>query len=105
MLESNPLHVVNEQRRQPMTTLDFDAIDDFEGIKERFSTGFKAFVESQKKVAVMDVLREEMPNMADKDDFVQQVMDRLDHNDFNDERYVFLSVNPKYTAQEAEPVL
>lgn len=82
---------------------DLDSIDcypsigdeDILDIGERFIQGFSSLLERKKEQALVEVLREEFPQLADDPVFIRRVLDRLGNEDIIEEkRFVFLSLNP-----------
>ena len=82
---------------------EFDQIPDAHDMAERFSQGFSEFIRSRQSMAAMELLREEFPNLANDDSFVERVIARLDHTSMKEKRFVFLAVNPAMRS-EAEPI-
>ncbi len=72
-------------------------LEDTAGIGERFAAGFADYMENRKRNAIVELLTEEFPYMADDENFVEKVASRLSDDElFADKRFVFLVMNPKY---------
>jgi hypothetical protein len=69
-------------------------VNDADGIGARFLEGFNHFIHSKKEEAVLDLLNEEFPHLADDENFVQQVVNKLDPTCVAEKRFVFLVLNP-----------
>ncbi len=69
-------------------------ITDADGVGTRFLESFNQFIQSKKEEAVLELLREEFPHLADDENFVQNVVNKLDHTSVAEKRFVFLVMNP-----------
>lgn len=65
-------------------------------IRARFEQGFAELMIGLKSAAVSEVLGEEFPQLTDDENFVKQVIEQLDASSFEEKRFVFLSINPKF---------
>jgi chorismate mutase len=73
-------------------SIDFEDID---GVSERFMEGFSEFLQQKKEEAVLEVVREEFPQLVDDEEFIQQVITTLGNDNIVEEkRFVFLALNP-----------
>ncbi len=73
-------------------------LEDHDGLGERFWESFSAFVEDKKRQAVLDVLKEEFPKLAQNPQFVENVAARLSDSAIDELPYVFLVTNPKLSS-------
>jgi hypothetical protein len=71
-------------------------IEDAEGIQKRFQESFNQFLDQKKFEAVQAVLKEELPLLAEDDNFVKKTIERLGNDIVKEKRFVFLSLNPKF---------
>jgi len=69
---------------------------DTQGVKDRFVTGFLAYVAEKKRQAVETVMAEDFPHLAKNETFIENVLHTLGNNLEDERRFVFLVVNPKY---------
>jgi hypothetical protein len=91
---STPLTLANT----PYLTSTEINLNDDTGIAERFSTGFKRFITSQKRQAVVAFLQAEFPKWSDNENFIADILSHLKEDSvIAEKRFVFLSINPKYT--------
>lgn len=73
-----------------------DNMHDDDGIGDRFLDGFSQFVARKKQQAVLEVLTDEFPHLAQNANMVNQVLARLGDDAFTEKRFVFLVMNPQY---------
>lgn len=72
-------------------------IEDSTGIGDRFLTGFQQFLADKKRQAILDVLKEDMPSLAENEDLIRRISQKLaDDQVLKEKRFVFLVCNPKY---------
>lgn len=71
-------------------------LQDIDGIGERFAESFAAFLQEKKTAVVLDVLKDEFPGLAENENFVKQVVEKLDDSTIKEKRFVFLVFNPKH---------
>lgn len=67
-------------------------------VGHRFREGFGAFLQEQKRRAVTSLLREEFPHLSDDRNFIEDVISRLSDEAIEEQRFVFLSLNPNLNA-------
>lgn len=65
-------------------------------VGSRFMDGFNQLLEAKKHEAVLDLLREEFPHLADDANFVKRVVQHLGNDFIEEKRFVFLALNPKF---------
>lgn len=72
-------------------------LDDTTGVGERFKQGFQQFIQSKKHQAVVNLLKDELPHLADDPKFIEKVMNRLGDDAVEEKRFVFLVLNQNLT--------
>ena len=77
------------------TEVDLERLPDYEGVKNRFLTGFNQFVSSKKYQAIVKALQEELGPAYPEDDaaLIASVSKRLNDNALIEKPFLFLAVD------------